>query len=55
MKKIIFLFVIIFILTSCTSIEVWSNYYPITIDQNEKGINETIELHGNVQNNSDLI
>lgn len=54
MKKIIFLFVVIFILTSCTSIKVWSNYYPITIGQNEKGINETIELHGNVQNNSDL-
>ena len=54
MKKLIFLFVVIFILTSCTSIKVWSNYYPITIGQNEKGINETIELHGNVQNNSDL-
>ena len=54
MKKLIFLFVVIFILTSCTSIKVWSNYYPITIGQNEKGINEIIELHGNVQNNSDL-
>ena len=54
MKKIIFLFVIIFILTNCTSIKVWNNYYPITIDQNEKEINEIIELHGNVQNNSDL-
>ena len=54
MKKLIFLFVVIFILTSCTSIKVWNNYYPITIGQNEKVINETIELHGNVQNNSDL-
>ena len=54
MKKLIFLFVVIFILTSCTSIKVWNNYYPITIAQNEKVINETIELHGNVQNNSDL-
>jgi hypothetical protein len=54
MKKIIFLFVVIFILTNCTSIKVWNNYYPITIDQNEKEINEIIELHGNVQNNSDL-
>ena len=54
MKKIIFLFVVIFILTSCTSIKVWNNYYPVIIGQNEKEINETIELHGNVQNNSDL-
>jgi hypothetical protein len=54
MKKIIFLFVVIFILTNCTSIKVWNNYYPITIGQNEKEINEIIELHGNVQNNSDL-
>ena len=54
MKKLIFLFVVIFILTSCISIKVWNNYYPITIGQNEKVINETIELHGNVQNNSDL-
>ena len=54
MKKLIFLFVVIFILTNCTSIKVWNNYYPITIDQNEKEINEIIELHGNVQNNSDL-
>ena len=54
MKKLIFLFVVIFILTSCTSIKVWNNYYPIIIGQNEKEINETIELHGNVQNNSDL-
>ena len=54
MKKLILLFVVIFILTSCTSIKVWNNYYPITIAQNEKVINETIELHGNVQNNSDL-
>ena len=54
MKKLIFLFVVIFILTSCTSIKVWNNYYPITIGQNEKEINEIIELHGNVQNNSDL-
>ena len=54
MKKLIFLFVVIFILTSCTSIKVWNNYYPVIIGQNEKEINETIELHGNVQNNSDL-
>ena len=54
MKKIIFLFVVIFILTNCTSIKVWNNYYPVIIGQNEKEINETIELHGNVQNNSDL-
>ena len=54
MKKITFLFVIIFILTNCTSIKVWNNYYPVIIGQNEKEINETIELHGNVQNNSDL-
>ena len=45
---------VIFILTSCTSIKVWNNYYPVIIGQNEKEINETIELHGNVQNNSDL-
>ena len=54
MKKIIFLFVVIFILTNCTSTKVWNNYYPVIIGQNEKEINETIELHGNVQNNSDL-
>ena len=54
MKKLIFLFVVIFILTSCTSIKVWNNYYPVIIGQNEKESNETIELHGNVQNNSDL-
>ena len=54
MKKLIFLFVVIFILTNCTSTNVWNNYYPVIIGQNEKEINETIELHGNVQNNSDL-
>ena len=54
MKKIIFLFVVIFILTNCRSTKVWNNYYPVIIGQNEKEINETIELHGNVQNNSDL-
>ncbi len=53
MKKIIFLFLISFTLVSCNSIEIWNNYYPFLITQEEKKIEKIISLYGDVENLSD--
>ena len=52
MKKLIFLFIIMFSLTNCTSFEMLSGY-SIILPKNKEDSDELIEFYGDIENDSD--
>ena len=53
MKKIIFLFVIMFSLTNCVSLEILSGYSVISPKNKEENLDRLIEFYGDIENTSD--
>jgi len=53
MKKITFLFVLIFSLTSCASVKILSGYSIILPKNKEENLDKLIEFYGDVENTSD--
>ena len=56
MKKIVFLFVLIFSLTSCASIKIMSGYsiiLPKNKEENLDKLDKLIEFYGDIENTSD--
>ena len=53
MKKIIFLFVIMFSLTNCVSLEILSGYSVILSKNKEENLDRLIEFYGDIENTSD--
>ena len=53
MKKIIFLFVMIFSFTNCASLEILSGYSVILPKNKEENLDRLIEFYGDIENTSD--
>lgn len=53
MKKIIFLFIIMFSLTNCASFEMLSGYSIILPKNKEEDLDKLIEFYGDIENTSD--
>ena len=53
MKKLIFLFIIMFSLTNCASFEILSGYSIILPKNKEENLDKLIEFYGDIENTSD--
>ena len=53
MKKIIFLFVMMFSLTNCASLDILSGYSVILPKNKEENLDRLIEFYGDIENTSD--
>ena len=53
MKKIIFLFVMMFSLTNCTSLDILSGYSVMLPKNKEENLDRLIEFYGDIENTSD--
>ena len=54
MKKIIFLFVMMFSLTNCASLDILSGYSVILPKNKEENLDRLIEFYGDIENTSDV-